>query len=723
MALGDDQESKKELALDDLEWPKEDDPGTDEPGKDDPAGATPPTATPPGVIATTNPDGSVTLDLTGFDKFQHRPVTTKDFGRDSDGDGVSDAEEKQHGMDPNNPDTDGDGFSDGEEYEWGWGSATTWSGPNANADDVDGDGIGNLEETRLGGSPNIDAHAAAGLGSDATALPQKYYDAHKGESPIGDAWLRQDLGVAATPAEDDALIDAIGDKIFSDNPVDRYTGELALAGFDESKVPAKAVEERDAFIREQTDKSLQDALDSGDPAKLLGVARNVALGMADLSPGQLSALNTSLGAFGIGPVENTDDLPPTTFGAGPGSGTDSGGATGGAAPGGSAGEGGGAGAGPGLGDTGGPRTFQPDDAGDTASSTPSTPSTPPATAAEPPASTPPAPSGSAPAADRADTDPVGAGGSRGDGGGSSAPAPIGPLGTQSDGIGNSSPPSQSSTADVPAEDAGGLDFTGVDGQLGTSITVDASGTSTAVIHTTEGDVKVTETGMAQLADEREREEAKEDADGGDGEGGSDADDDAADDDAGDDDAGDDDGSNDEPADDGGDGAGADDAGMYDPDAIGGLGTFGGATRLDAVVIGSHGGVFDGRFTNTGNPDGPGTIDLGDVEPEDPNDPGTISLVDPDADDGGFGDRLSAIHLMEVNAGHVFDVTLTNTGDGTLGALDPSQFDPSTLGPGGTDAMDSGLDFDGPDDGFDLDGPDVGMDDGLDLDGPGPGPLP
>jgi Bacterial TSP3 repeat len=34
---------------------------------------------------------------------------------DSDGDGLSDAEEGTHGTDPNNPDTDGDGYQDGAE--------------------------------------------------------------------------------------------------------------------------------------------------------------------------------------------------------------------------------------------------------------------------------------------------------------------------------------------------------------------------------------------------------------------------------------------------------------------------------------------------------------------------------------------------------------------------------------------------------------------------------
>ena len=38
-------------------------------------------------------------------------------GLDSDGDGLSDAEEEDLGTDPDNPDTDGDGYDDGEEVD------------------------------------------------------------------------------------------------------------------------------------------------------------------------------------------------------------------------------------------------------------------------------------------------------------------------------------------------------------------------------------------------------------------------------------------------------------------------------------------------------------------------------------------------------------------------------------------------------------------------------
>ena len=39
------------------------------------------------------------------------------MSKDTDGDGLSDSDELEHGTDPTNPDTDGDGLNDGDEIE------------------------------------------------------------------------------------------------------------------------------------------------------------------------------------------------------------------------------------------------------------------------------------------------------------------------------------------------------------------------------------------------------------------------------------------------------------------------------------------------------------------------------------------------------------------------------------------------------------------------------
>ena len=66
---------------------------------------------------------------------------------DTDGDGLTDAEEEELGTDPNNPDTDGDGFEDGAEVA---------NGLDPNSQDSDGDGYLDPWEIREGTDP-VDA--------------------------------------------------------------------------------------------------------------------------------------------------------------------------------------------------------------------------------------------------------------------------------------------------------------------------------------------------------------------------------------------------------------------------------------------------------------------------------------------------------------------------------------------------------------------------------------
>ncbi len=63
---------------------------------------------------------------------------------DSDGDGVTDADEQAHGTDPDLPDTDGDGLTDGEEVDLG---------TDGTLADTDGDGYTDFDEITLGKDP------------------------------------------------------------------------------------------------------------------------------------------------------------------------------------------------------------------------------------------------------------------------------------------------------------------------------------------------------------------------------------------------------------------------------------------------------------------------------------------------------------------------------------------------------------------------------------------
>jgi hypothetical protein len=87
----------------------------------------------------------------------------EDTTTDSDGDGLTDAEERALGTDPNNPDTDGDGLSDGDEVNR--------YGTNPLLVDTDGDGVSDGDEVAAGTNPNDPASfPVAGIPPDPAAV-------------------------------------------------------------------------------------------------------------------------------------------------------------------------------------------------------------------------------------------------------------------------------------------------------------------------------------------------------------------------------------------------------------------------------------------------------------------------------------------------------------------------------------------------------------------------
>ena len=71
-------------------------------------------------------------------------ILTACFNKDTDGDGLTDAEEEDFGSDPESTDSDGDGLTDAEEFELN-------SDPNS--DDSDGDGYLDIWEVNEGTDP------------------------------------------------------------------------------------------------------------------------------------------------------------------------------------------------------------------------------------------------------------------------------------------------------------------------------------------------------------------------------------------------------------------------------------------------------------------------------------------------------------------------------------------------------------------------------------------
>ncbi|MCG7466488.1 YPDG domain-containing protein, partial [Corynebacterium sp. ACRPJ] len=91
-------------------------------------------------------------DGDGVSDEQEKEDGTDPKKKDTDGDGLTDGEEKEHGTEPKNPDTDGDGITDGDEVnredENGNPAPTDPKNP-----DTDGDGLTDGEEKEIGTDP------------------------------------------------------------------------------------------------------------------------------------------------------------------------------------------------------------------------------------------------------------------------------------------------------------------------------------------------------------------------------------------------------------------------------------------------------------------------------------------------------------------------------------------------------------------------------------------
>ena len=97
-------------------------------------------------LATDGPGESLISALTVLDEDDYEQTLNITLGSlDSDGDGLSDAEEAELGTNPDAADTDGDGLSDSVEVALG---------TNPLLADTDGDGYSDSEEQQEGTSPN-----------------------------------------------------------------------------------------------------------------------------------------------------------------------------------------------------------------------------------------------------------------------------------------------------------------------------------------------------------------------------------------------------------------------------------------------------------------------------------------------------------------------------------------------------------------------------------------
>ena len=97
-------------------------------------------------VEVTYPDGSKdTVDVTVTVEKPDAPAQADTEDKDSDGDGLTDAKEKELGTDPNKADTDGDGINDGDEVS-GEGNKFDGTPTDPLNPDTDGDGINDGDE-------------------------------------------------------------------------------------------------------------------------------------------------------------------------------------------------------------------------------------------------------------------------------------------------------------------------------------------------------------------------------------------------------------------------------------------------------------------------------------------------------------------------------------------------------------------------------------------------
>ncbi len=165
---------------------------------------------------------------------------------DTDGDGLTDAEELELGTDPNNPDTDGDGLSDGDEINV--------YGTDPLNPDTDGDGLSDGDEVNVYGTDPLNPDTDGDGLSDGDEVNKYKTDPLKADSD-GDGLSDYDeimtYGTDPNKADTDGdgftdkqEIDMGTDPLDSSDPV--YLKEDAFStinfGFDRSNIRSDAAE-------------------------------------------------------------------------------------------------------------------------------------------------------------------------------------------------------------------------------------------------------------------------------------------------------------------------------------------------------------------------------------------------------------------------------------------------------------------------------------------------
>lgn len=147
-----------------------------------------------GVITNVDTDGD------GISDADEEAAGTNPNSADSDGDGLNDAEEAEAGTDPNNSDSDGDGLSDSNELE---------AGADPNNADSDNDGLSDGNEVAFGTDPtNADTDNDGIDDSDEANHGTSPTNADSDEDGINDG---DELAAGTDPNDADSDNDGLSD--------------------------------------------------------------------------------------------------------------------------------------------------------------------------------------------------------------------------------------------------------------------------------------------------------------------------------------------------------------------------------------------------------------------------------------------------------------------------------------------------------------------------------
>jgi hypothetical protein len=251
-------------------------------------------------------EGNVDTDGDGITDADELENGTDPNNSDTDGDGLTDSEEVENGTDPNNPDTDDDGLSDGDELSEGTDPTNSDTDEDGISDsdeaaegtdptnaDTDGDGISDGDELSEGTDPTNEDTDGDGLddGSEAAYGSDPLNSDTDGDG-LNDG---QENALGTDPTEADSDGDGVPDGTEVENGTDPTVEDVPTG-------------DPDALATEgQWD--LENVTPQDDSCSVLNLLALAALTLEDIIPPGYNILNSDTQGFNVNLDGYSDLLP------------------------------------------------------------------------------------------------------------------------------------------------------------------------------------------------------------------------------------------------------------------------------------------------------------------------------------------------------------------------------------------------------------------------------